>query len=296
MEPVGRTVLETSLAALRGVVNNPAAGIHGPGSKSWEINREGVLFLGGGRAALLQIAHPFVGHGVDDHSATRTDPQGRFIRTFENVWAMVFGPLEEALESARRVHAIHAKVAGTIDENVGRFRAGTRYSAADPEALLWVYATLVDSAVVVYERMVRALTAQEKEQYYRESQRFACLFGIPETSIPPDWNAFVAYLADMYRTDTIHVGSRAREIARFLLSPPHVVLTPAANWYRAVTARLLPPAIRMQFGLRYGRVERTMVESSLPVLRQILRALPAQLRYLPVYRRALARVADGRAA
>ena len=291
MAEVGAAELEAGLARLRTLVDDPAAGIHGPDSKSWEISREGILFLGGGRAALLQLAHPFVGHGVDEHSATRSDLEGRFIRTFENVWAMVFGPLDAALNAARRVHAVHGRVSGNLDEDVGRFRAGTPYTAADPEALLWVYATLVDSAVVVYELMVRRLRDQEKEQYYEESKRFASLFGIPQEILPSGWKDFHHYLARMYETDTVRVGSRARDIARFLFSPPHLALTPAVNWYRAVTAHLLPPKMRMQFGLRYGRVERTLVRTSLPVIRGVLKVLPARLRYLPVYRQALARLA-----
>ena len=289
MGTVGREQLEQGLDGLRTLVNDPAAGIHGPGSKNWEIDREAILFLGGGRAALLQLAHPFVGHGIDDHSTTRTDPQERFIRTFENIWAMVFGPLDEALESARRVHAVHSRINGVIDEKVGRFAAGTPYSAADPAALLWVYATLVDSALLVYELMVRRLSLVEKEQYYQGSKRFAHLFGISQDIVPRRWGDFVTYLAQMYASDTVRVGSRARETARFLLTPPHPLLTPAAYWYRAVTARLLPPTIRIQFGLRYGRPERALAWASLPALKQILRILPSQLRHLPVYRRALAR-------
>src|SRR5256714_1663746 len=33
-------------------------GLFGPGSMTWRVNREGVLLLGGGRALVLQVAHP----------------------------------------------------------------------------------------------------------------------------------------------------------------------------------------------------------------------------------------------
>ena len=66
---------------------------------SWKIGREAITFLGGGRAALLQLAHPYVAHGVDQHSETRTDPIGRFNRTFLHVFNMIFGSQADALES-----------------------------------------------------------------------------------------------------------------------------------------------------------------------------------------------------
>ena len=33
-------------------------GLAGPGSVSWRVNREAALLLGGGRALLMQVAHP----------------------------------------------------------------------------------------------------------------------------------------------------------------------------------------------------------------------------------------------
>ena len=48
------------IAAVERGVADPRAGIFGPQSISWRINRESALFLGAGRAALLQLAHPWV--------------------------------------------------------------------------------------------------------------------------------------------------------------------------------------------------------------------------------------------
>ena len=61
---VGRDELEASLAGLRATVVDPRAGIHGPGSTAWRLERDGLIFLGGGRAVLLQLAHPFVAHAI----------------------------------------------------------------------------------------------------------------------------------------------------------------------------------------------------------------------------------------
>jgi len=44
-------------------------GIFGAESVSWRINCESALFLGAGRAALLQLAHPWVAAALDQHSS-----------------------------------------------------------------------------------------------------------------------------------------------------------------------------------------------------------------------------------
>src|SRR3989442_10360863 len=43
---------------------DPAESLFGPASVTWRVNREAVILLGGGRALLLQIAHPLVAAGV----------------------------------------------------------------------------------------------------------------------------------------------------------------------------------------------------------------------------------------
>src|SRR5450432_2466617 len=113
---VTREDLELSLRDLAHEVRNDRAGILGPGSVAWRLGGDLGVFLGGGRAALLQLAHPMVAYAIDHHSRTRADVVGRFRRTFRNISAMVFGELDDALAAARRVHAIHMRVHGTMPD------------------------------------------------------------------------------------------------------------------------------------------------------------------------------------
>src|SRR5262245_2277278 len=152
---VTRADLERHIERLRAEVTDPKAGIYGPDSMAWTIDKEAALFRAGGKAALLQLAHPAVAHAVDQHSATRNDPLGRFQRTFDNVFAMVFGDLDSAIRHARRVHAIHSRIVGEIREEVGAYQCGDRYVANDEHALFWVHATLIHSAIEMYELCVR---------------------------------------------------------------------------------------------------------------------------------------------
>jgi uncharacterized protein (DUF2236 family) len=123
---VGRQDFERAIARVREGVKDPAAGLYGPGTMTWRISRESVVFLGAGRAALLQLAHPYVAHAIAQHSETKRDPVGRFNRTFSNVYGMVFGDLDTAVAAARRVRGVHDRIQGPIDEDVGVATVTTR--------------------------------------------------------------------------------------------------------------------------------------------------------------------------
>ena len=125
MAVVTREQLEASLAELVRSVRDPREGILGPRSVEWQLGGDLAVFLGGGRAALLQLAHPMVAHAVDHHSRTRVDVVGRFQRTFRNVFAMVFGELDDAITATHHIHQIHTRIHGEIPQQIGAWRAGS---------------------------------------------------------------------------------------------------------------------------------------------------------------------------
>lgn len=272
------------------MVENPRFGIHGPHSTAWRYNREVLNFVAGGRAALLQLAHPYVAHGVDQHSRTRTDARGRFQRTFDYIFSMTFGPLDDAMTAARRVHNIHTRVRGTIDEDVGRFARGHEYRANDPESLMWVFATLVEGVVCVNRTVGRPISRRDLDTYYADSKRFALLFGIPDDVVPPDWPAFCDYFERMIESDTLAVGRPAREIGAFLFQTTSSSAQLVFDLYRIVTAGLMPARFREPFGLPFGPAERAIFGLAMPAIRAGMRLVPAPFRFVPGYIRALERV------
>jgi len=288
---VSREQLEASLAQVRAGVRDPRHGIHGPGSAAWRLERDGLIFVGGGRAALLQLAHPFVAYAVDQHSATRRDVVGRFQRTFRNVFAMSFGDLDDAFRAARRVHAIHSHIRGAFPEAIGPFPAGTVYHANDADSLLWVYATLVDTVVAISERVRGPLADGDKEAYYRASGQFARLFGIPDALRPPDWPSFRRYVDDMLASPILTVAPPARDMAAFLFGRgPGQRQNRVGAAVEAITAALLPARLRDEFGLRYRGADRAFAAVALASLRPVGRAVPRRLRYLPAYVAAARRI------
>lgn len=288
---ITRHDLEVSLERLRARARDPRHGIHGPGTMAWELGRESLIFLGGGAATLLQLAHPYVAHGVDQHSRTRTDMLGRFQRTFRHVFAMTFGDLDQAFRSARAVHGIHTRVTGHITEGVGAFGRGHRYHANDAEALLWVFATLVFTSVQVIELAIRPLGAGERERYYQDSRRFAALFGIPESIMPADWPALTRYMDAMLASDVIQVGEAARALCGFLMTPPRPVLVPLWPWYTIMTSGLVPARLRRAYGLSFTDREAAIFAASLRLSRLVHKVLPAPLRHAPGYVQAERRAA-----
>ena len=290
---VTQSQLERRIAEVAARTRDPRIGLFGPDSMTWRISRESIVFLGAGRAALLQLAHPYVAHAIEQHSATRADPVGRFNRTFLHVYGMIFGDLESAITASRRVRKVHDRVHGAMDEDVGRYARGHRYTAHEEGALLWVFATLIETSVMAYELGVDRLSPGEKEAYYQEIKLFGGLFGISDAAMPYDWPAFKRYCEEMAAGDELGVGRPARETARFLLTPPRGALGPFVRSYSALTTGLLPPRIREGFGLPFGPVEEASFQRTLWAVERAWPLLPDRARWVPDYVEARRRL-DGR--
>eukprot|EP01089_Gocevia_fonbrunei_P012576 TRINITY_DN3015_c0_g1_i1.p1 TRINITY_DN3015_c0_g1~~TRINITY_DN3015_c0_g1_i1.p1 ORF type:complete len:125 (-),score=19.77 TRINITY_DN3015_c0_g1_i1:63-437(-) len=118
-----------------------------------KIQREAFCFLVGGRATLLQLAHPYVARGINQNSSLRCGIAQRFYRTFEYMFKMTYGDQKEALQASRVVRTIHERVHGTFHEAVGPFKAGDTYDATHEGSLRWVSSTLLESSMFIYEML-----------------------------------------------------------------------------------------------------------------------------------------------
>src|SRR3954468_2630064 len=125
------------------------------------VHREMAVAFSGPRALLMQATHPVAFEGFFAHTGALDSPYGRLRRTAQVMDTIVFGSRADADRAARRVRAMHSRVRGELSHPAGRFPAGTPFAADDPELLLWVLATLADSALVVYERYVGSLSTAE---------------------------------------------------------------------------------------------------------------------------------------
>jgi uncharacterized protein (DUF2236 family) len=246
----------------------------------WRVNGETAMLLGSGRALLMQIAHPMVAAGVADHSDFEAGAFDRLWRTLDAVLTVAFGDTEQALAAADHVTGIHRRV-------VGR-RGGRSYSALDPDLLLWVHATLVDTALVTYPRFVGPLAPGDQERYYQEMKRFAGSFGVPPEILPPDLVDFRRYLQEAVAT--LEVTPEARRLVIGILAPPAPgLLAPVRGLLRASTVGLLPGRLRGAFGLAWEPARDRALGTAAGAVRRTLPALPSKVRMWPHARAAMAR-------
>src|SRR5271166_974700 len=286
---VSASDLERLLDEVKRSAEGASVGISAPDSVIWKINSESALFLAAGRATLLQLAHPWVAAAIAEHSRTLHDPIGRLHQTFRIMFRMSFGTTEQAVEAARHLHRRHGSIRGKITQAAGPFAGGSAYEANEVGALRWVYATLVESALLAYELVLPPLTLEEREQYYAESRTGAALFGIPREELPGSWRDFSTYFESMLRSNTLAVSTAACEMAHQLQSGAGSWLRPPF-WYRALTAYLLPPRLREEFQLAYAEREQRSAARATKWVPRIYRRLPASVRFVGPYLEAQAKL------
>jgi uncharacterized protein (DUF2236 family) len=271
-------------------------GLFGPDSITWRINRENVLVLGGGRALVLQVAHPLVGAGVAQHSNFREDPWGRLFRTLDRTTSIVFGSREEAEAASQAVWNVHGRVKGTTDAAAGPFAEGTPYAARTPELLMWVHATLVDTSLLVYDRYVARLGRAEREAYYEEQKVLGEAFGVPLDHQPATLSDFEEYFREAVEHE-LAVTPVVRDVLDSIENPalPLGSLTRRLGWpllepVRMATAAMLPERLRRELGIEPGPLGDRMLGAHTLLLRAALPLLPGPLREFPRARAAEQRV------
>ena len=247
MSSNGRPITHAARAAAGG-------GYFSPDSMLRRIGRSPLVYvLGAGPAVLFQVAHPLVAASVVDHTDYEVDLWWRWRRNFHALYLITFGSRAEADAVVEVVHTAHGRVRGTTSTQLGPFPPGTPYAATDPPLLLWVNAALTEVALGVYSGLVRKLTPDEEERFYRDMAVVVRLFGVPVADIPPTLGDFREYVQSQLAEPEIRVTPPARDIARAVLYGP---LPVAIRWlapaHRLSTAGMLPPRLRDEYGLAWG--------------------------------------------
>jgi uncharacterized protein (DUF2236 family) len=211
------------------------------------VQREFAVALSGPRALLMQAAHPLAVAGLLAHSNALDEPYDRLARTAQVLNTIGFGSRRDADRVTARVRAMHRRVRGRIPEAVGPYPAGTPYRADDPELLMWVLFTLIDSATVVYRKYVGRLTAADEAELWEDYRVVGRLFGLRDDQMPEDLDG---YRRTMLDGDRLHVSPWARERARKIVfePPAPIVARPLVETVNFITIALLPDRIREQYG------------------------------------------------
>jgi uncharacterized protein (DUF2236 family) len=262
------------------------AGLFGPDSASWQVNRETTVLFGGARALLMQAAHPLVLAGARQTGFYERNPWRRMERTLQLTFTMTFGTREEAAEAARRINLVHQDVHG-IDPVTG-----LRYDALDPDLLLWVHACLVDSQLMFERLTVGRLDDEGRERFHQEQMAGAELLGLDRGRIPPTVAGLRAYIDEVVAGGILTVTDDTRKVAQLIRRPPRdvpwrPVLRQVAWWAFAT----LPGPLRAEYGIRWNPLKELRLRTSLRSLKLLRPLLPARFREILPARRAAERVA-----
>ncbi|MGH2513749.1 MAG: oxygenase MpaB family protein, partial [Candidatus Limnocylindrales bacterium] len=214
---------------------------------------------------------------------------------------IVYGTDRRARAEIRRLNQLHRSVVGPVHDQAAARLLGDSYAARDPELSLWVHATLVDSTLVAQERWIGPIGAARRAAFYEETRPIGRAFGVPQSLLPADIDAFDAYLARMTGRDgPIRVGALARELARTILRPPLGPLHPALAgippalyaWTLWPAIELLPEPIRIGYDLPWGLRQRVVSAWLTRAWRAWRPILPVAMRTMPLALAADARLAD----
>ncbi|GAA3378364.1 oxygenase MpaB family protein [Streptomyces sannanensis] len=274
-----------------------------PGGVLWSVAGDIRALLMLPPALTMQVAHPAIGAGVDQHSVFRTDPWGRGERSVRSVLLWVYGG-EAAVDEGRRLRRLHRTIQGTDTR-------GRSYHALTPAYYSWVHAT----GFPVYRNgcryLVRPLTEAQERQLYREWLMVGRVLGINDRDMPQTLEDFWPYYRKVL-ADELEQNAVVRELVALDVKLPApdtgplplrpvlralwpVLLPLFLRFRRFVTVGLMPPEAREAIGLEWTERQERRLRRFCGVVRHVVPVLPERLRYLPPAREARARHRTSRA-
>lgn len=259
----------------------------GPGSVTWRIHGDPIMWVAGLRALYFQALHPRVIRGFTQNSDYRDGTWSRLVRTTGYVGTTTYGTVEQAHRAAARVRRIHDRLTAVDPET------GERYGIGEPDLLLWVHCCEIDSYLQVVRRAGMRVSRAEADTYVREQRWRAWLVGIDPRDAPADAAALDTYFTAV--RPSLAGTPEARSVARFIMFPPMnwaLGLTLARPGWAGIGAlgyALLPGWARDLYGMN-PPVSRLATTAALRALRMTALTVPRPLREGPHIRDARRRI------
>lgn len=229
-----------------------------------------VGLLYGQRGLLIGALDPRNFVGTLTHSRYRDATFKRLAATGKMFETIFFGSREEADRVLAAVERMHGAVEGRLAEDAGpSYPAGTPYSAFDPELMLWTIAVAADSACLFYERLVRTMSAAERDAFWADWVRFGELFGMPRDVAPVGWRGFRAYFDGRLASGELHLTEEAR-ISGFGVAfriPFGAGGFLARDVHNLIMLGSLPASVRAHYGLRWNIARQAAYEATTRALR-----------------------------
>jgi len=251
-------------------------GYFGPKSMMWKVNKEITVLFGGARALLMHAAHPLIAAGARQTSFYQRDPWKRLIRTLSLQNSVTFGTKEEADESALRINKLHEVIKGK-DKVTGGI-----YDALDYEQLLWVHACLQISSIYFYEKTVKKLTEEEKDQYHKENMLGAEMVLVDKNLMPKTHNELKEWVINKSRgKDYILLTDVAKDVKEIIGGGPVPIHIKPIWPFIAFTAfNTLPEEFKKLYGIKNTKTRRFLVNFNLALLKMTRPFLPPFFRLI----------------
>ena len=265
---------------------NADPGYFGPNSMMWKVNKEITVLFGGARALLMHAAHPLIAAGARQTSFYQRDPWKRLIRTLSLQNSVTFGTKQEADESANRINKLHEVING--DDEI----TGDRYDALDHEQLLWVHACLQISSIYFYEKTVRKLSEDEKNQYHLENTLAAKLVLVDVSKIPETHNELKDWVITKSKeTNYLLLTDVAKDVYKIIGGGPVPIHIKPIWPFIAFTAfNSLPKEFKQIYGIKDTKIRKLIVNLNLKFLKFIRPFLPPFFRLIAPARWAKQRI------
>lgn len=250
-------------------------------SAVWETNSHWTGMVYGPAAAILQIAHPQVAHGVARHSNFKADTLGRLTRTLADVNSIAFGTWTEAEKTKKRLFAMHSKVRGTSE-------GGVDYHALDQDLLIWVLATLIMASVKGRELVYGPMELDRKEEFLAEMVVLGQFFGIREDVDErlSSWANYERYFDDMINGELLGSDPVCGELARYLVKPQDGPMVKGLSFViDFLPVETLPPQLLERLTLRSTLVSRTKMRCFERIFPVVFRCLPQRRKFYERTRR-----------
>lgn len=254
------------------------------------LHSERLIAFSGVRALLMQACDPLAVVGFRKHSILFDDPRTRLMSTDQRMSRMYFGDRALAERTGAEIQAMHRKVKGTVKEQYGPIAKGARYSADDPELMLWTLATLADSALLYWERIFGALDAEERESYWADYRQIGMLLGMPSDSMPATEPELRDYVRGRLDDGSLYISPEVRDRSTgIIFDPPFdgwlkLVLTPVSEAIKLSSIGFLPEEIREMYDFSWDPARETLLRTSLLQIRIASRLWPDVIRRHPASR------------
>ena len=261
-------------------------GYFGPKSMMWKVNKEITVLFGGARALLMHAAHPLIAAGARQTSFYQRDPWKRLIRTLSLQNSVTFGTKEEADESANRINKLHEVING-VDDVTGNY-----YDALDHEQLLWVHACLQISSIYFYEKTVKKLTEEEKNQYHKENMLSAELVLVDKNLIPKTHSDLKEWVISKSKEKNYLVHTDvSKDVFNIIRGGPVPIHIKPIWPFIAFTAfNTLPKEFKTIYGIKDTKIKKILVNFNLFLLKITRPFLPPFFRLIAPARWAKQRI------